>query len=209
MIDNSLNNKDRSKAYGMLWALEFWERFGYYGVQAVLALYFVKSLGFTDTQAFYVFGSFAGLNYGFIWLGGFIGDKYLGAKRTIVIGALILFLGYCLLLLSSQTAVLYSLSCIVVGSALFKSNPTSLISKMYQDSDSKLDGAITMYYMAVNVGGGISMALIPILVQFYGWHSGFGVCAIGLVIALSTYTYFYGLLKNIATEAGSKKLKAA
>ena len=79
-----------SKAFWVLWSIELWERFGYYGTQAVLSLYFVHKLGYTEKESFYVFGSFSAFVYGFVWIGGYLGDHYLGAKRTLFLGAIVL-----------------------------------------------------------------------------------------------------------------------
>ena len=78
-----------SKPFWVVWAIEFWERFGYYGIQAILSLYFVQQLGYSEKQSCCIVGSFTALAYGFIWVGGWIGDNYLGAKRTLTLGAVI------------------------------------------------------------------------------------------------------------------------
>lgn len=82
------------RPFFMIFFVELWERFGYYGVQGVLAVFFVKQLGFSQEQAFVTFGAFAALVYGLISIGGYVGDHLLGTKRTIVLGALVLAIGY-------------------------------------------------------------------------------------------------------------------
>ena len=109
------------------------ERFGYYGLQAILAIYFAKKLGFSESEAMLIFGSFSALLYGGPLIGGWIGDNYLGAKRTIFIGAGILFLSYLSLSFSAviadsfgsteKTVVMYSLAGVAIGGGLFKANP--------------------------------------------------------------------------------------
>lgn len=188
-----------TKAFWLLWAIELWERFGYYGVQAILALYFVKQLGYSESQSFYLFGSFSAFVYGFVWIGGWIGDQYLGAKRTLALGATILMLSYAALALANQHTIFYALSGIVVGNALFKANPSSLVSKMYQ-GDVALDSAMTLYYMAVNIGSTFSIAITPIIAQIYGWASAFWVCSFGLFIGLSNYFFYRHLLASLNTK---------
>lgn len=195
------------KAFWVIWIIEFWERFGYYGVQAIITLYFVQQLGYSQAQSFYVFGSFSAFVFGFIWLGGYIGDQYLGAKRTLVLGAIILMLSYAALALATHKTVFYALAGIIVGNALFKANPSSLVSKMYEKGDPALDGAITMYYMAVNVGSFFSMALTPLIAVRYGWPPAYWLCAIGLLIGLANYFYFKNALINIATQACKESLQ--
>lgn len=90
-----------SKPFWVVWSIELWERFSYYGVQAILALYFINQLGYSESQSFYVFGSFTAFVYGFIWIGGWVGDSYLGAKRTLLLGAIILMFSYTALALAN------------------------------------------------------------------------------------------------------------
>ncbi len=78
---------NRKKAFNMLFFLEFWERFGFYGLQAVLAAFFVRQLGMDDADSFVVFGAFSAMTFGYISIGGYIGDKVLGTQRTITLGA--------------------------------------------------------------------------------------------------------------------------
>lgn len=188
------------KPFWVVWAIELWERFGYYGVQAILALYFVKELGYSEAESFYVFGSFTAFVYGFIWIGGWIGDKYLGAKRTIALGAIILMVSYAWLALATVHTIFYALAGIVVGNALFKANPSSLISKMFDKGDASLDGAMTMYYMAVNLGSMFSMAITPIIAEKYGWSHAYGFCSFGLLLGLGNYYFYRKALSHINTE---------
>ena len=82
------------RPFFMIFFVELWERFGYYGVQGILAVFFVKQLGFSQEQAFITFGAFAALVYGLISIGGYVGDHLLGTKRTLVLGAIVLAIGY-------------------------------------------------------------------------------------------------------------------
>lgn len=188
-----------SKAFWVVWAVELWERFGYYGVSAILALYFVNQLGYTESQSFYVFGSFSAFVYGFVWIGGWIGDKYLGAKRTLVLGAIILTCSYVALALANHQTIFYALAGVIVGNALFKANPSSLISKMFSKGDPALDGAMTLYYMAVNVGSMISIAITPIIAENYSWALAFWLCALGLVVGLSNFCFYQRFLAPLST----------
>lgn len=195
------NVSSLSKPFWVIWSIELWERFGYYGVQAILALYFVQQLGYSENQSFYIFGSFSAFVFGFAWIGGWIGDQYFGAKRTLVLGAIILAMSYSALAMASHSTVFYALSGIVIGNALFKVNPSSLIAKMYEKGNLAFDSAMTLYYMAVNVGSMFSMAVTPIVAQYYGWSSAFWICAIGLLCGLGNYRMYNHLLKHLNSEA--------
>ncbi|MWY34099.1 MFS transporter [Francisella tularensis] len=213
-VTHSKNNN--ITPFWVLWTLELWERFGYYGLQAILAIYFARKLVFSDAEAMLIFGSFSALLYGGPLIGGWIGDSYLGAKRTIFIGAGILFLSYISLSFSTfiakylgsteKTVVMYSLAGVAIGGGLFKANPTSLISKLFEKGDPALDGAMTLYYMAINIGSFVSMLLTPIVAAKYGYLHAFLCSAIGMFLGLISYTIFYPKIKRISTEAGRQKM---
>lgn len=202
-VSNASSLKQPRPFY-MIFFLELWERFGYYGLQAVLATFFVKSLGMSDAESFTIFGAFSAMVYGFVAIGGFIGDKVLGTKRTIVLGALTMMLGYVLIGMATfdKSLVYIALSFVAVGNGLFKANPSSLLSKLYEKDDPRLDGAFTLYYMSVNIGSFISMILVPILGGKYGLNVGFYVCAVGLLLSLGSFIFFRHLVKNNDSPVG-------
>jgi len=140
------------KPFFMIFFVELWERFGYYGVQGILAVFFVQQLGFSQEQAFVTFGAFAALVYGLISIGGYVGDHLLGTKRTLVIGAIVLAIGDFMtgLSLHQPSLIFIALGTIAVGNGLFKANPASLLSKCYPPKDPRLDGAFTLFYMSIN-----------------------------------------------------------
>ncbi len=206
MSSEVIASRGLPKPFWVIWGIELWERFGYYAAQAILALYFVSHLGFSQELSIYTFGSFSAFSYGFIWVGGYVGDKYLGAKRTMVLGAIILLISYIALALSTQETIFYALGGIIVGSALFKANPSSLISKLYEKGDPALDGAMTMYYMAINIGAFLSMLIAPVAAQVFGWTAAFWISAFGLMLGLLNYFVFYKVLSDISTEVGAKPM---
>lgn len=113
------------RPFFMIFFVELWERFGYYGVQGILAVFFVKQLGFSQEQAFITFGAFAALVYGLISIGGYVGDHLLGTKRTLVLGAIVLAIGYFMtgMSLLNPDLIFIALGTIAVGNGLFKANP--------------------------------------------------------------------------------------
>ena len=206
MSNEVITSRGLPKQFWVIWGIELWERFGYYATQAILALYFVSQLGFSQELSIYTFGSFSAFVYGFIWIGGYVGDKYLGAKRTVALGAIILFISYLALAMSNKTTIFYALGGIIVGNALFKANPSSLISKLYEKGDPALDGAMTLYYMAINLGSFVSMLIAPVAAQIFGWETAFWISSFGLLLGLFNYFIFYKVLRSISTEAGSKPM---
>jgi len=177
---------NRKVAFTTIFLVEMWERFGYYGMTAVVLLYMVQRLGYTDDRASLTFGAFTALVYAAPAVGGWIGDRVLGSRRMTVIGALVLTLGYALLALPGGP-LFTALGVVAVGNGLFKANPANLVSKVYEGEPSKIDGAFTLYYMAVNVGATFSQLLTPLIAIWAGWNVAFGVCAAGMLLSVVNY----------------------
>ncbi len=192
-------------AFYVIFMLEIWERFGYASVVSILAVFFVKQLGLSQQSAFVLFGAYSALLYAFIALGGYIGDYILGAKRTIILGLLILLSGYILLGFGNLDTVYFGMGLLCVGTGLFKSNPSSLLSKAYlKASPEVIHNAFTWFYMAINIGGVFGMFLAPILSSSYGYQYTFLASAIGIVLALATFVFSSNILQHIATPAGKR-----
>ncbi|EKU81927.1 peptide MFS transporter [Massilia timonae] len=189
--------------------IELWERFGYYGMQALIVYFMVQRLGFDDTRATLVWGAAAALIYVAPAIGGWIGDKVLGTRRCMIIGAIILSLGYALMGIpvSGTWLTFAALGVIVVGNGLFKPNTANLVRKIYEGDDAKIDSAFTIYYMAVNVGSTVSMLATPAIKDHFnatsggdlGWHMAFAVCSVGLWVGLLTV----GVLRRTVNHIGS------
>ncbi|EKT58608.1 putative tripeptide transporter permease [Providencia sneebia DSM 19967] len=156
----------------------------------------------SETESITLFSAFAALVYGFVAIGGWLGDKILGTKRVIVLGTLVLIAGYALVAYSDHdvSLVYVGLATIAVGNGLFKANPSSLLSTCYDKDDPRLDGAFTMYYMAVNIGSFFSMLATPWLAKHYGWDIAFSLSVVGLVITLINFF----MCKRWVSNHGSK-----
>ncbi|MDP1615374.1 MAG: oligopeptide:H+ symporter, partial [Methylococcales bacterium] len=201
-----MNTYQLNKPFWILWMVEFWERFGYYGATAILVLYFIKDLGYDESESYYLFGAFTAMVYGFVWVGGWLGDVYLGSKRTLMLGSVILACAYLALTFANRDLIFYALAGIVVGNALFKANPAALISKMYTREDPAFVSAMTFYYVAVNLGALCSMAITPMIMQQVGVSHAFGVSALGLIVGLSLFTYHASALNHLHHDVGRKPL---
>ncbi|MGQ4005979.1 oligopeptide:H+ symporter [Francisellaceae bacterium CB300] len=198
--------KTLSAPFWIVWGIEFWERFGFYGFQAIIALYFTNKLGMSEKETIYLMGSFFAFTFGFIWVGGLIGDKILGAKRTIIVGAIILGISYLSFIFANKETIYYIFSGIIIGNAIFKANPSSLISKMFHKGDGRLNSAMTLYYLAINIGGLICMAITPIISEAWGYTQAFVFCGAGLVVGLFGFLFFYKQMDGLDTDAGSNTL---
>ncbi|MDE1894003.1 MAG: oligopeptide:H+ symporter [Xanthomonadaceae bacterium] len=199
----------QTRSFSTVFLIEMWERFGYYGMQALIIYYMVQRLGFPDDKANLVWSAAAALIYVAPAIGGWVGDKILGTRRTMLLGASILSVGYMLMAVPGQSIwFLYcSLGVIVVGNGLFKPNAGNLVRKIYDGDDSKIDSAFTIYYMAVNIGSTISMLLTPWIKDYVnqkyghelGWHAAFAVCAFGLLLGLANYMVMRHTLDHVGS----------
>ena len=187
----SLNAFKQPKSFYLIFSIELWERFGYYGLQAIMAVYLVKMLGMSEADSITLFSSFSALVYGLVAVGGWLGDKVLGTKRVIVLGILVLATGYGLVAWSGhdQSMVYIGMATIAVGNGLFKANPSSLLSTCYDKDDPRLDGAFTMYYMAINIGSLFSIMATPWLAANYGWSVAFSLSFVGMLITLVNFLF--------------------
>ena len=199
----------QTRAFSTVFLIEMWERFGFYGMQVLMVTYMMKKLGFVDTRANLVWGAAAALIYATPAIGGWIGDKLLGARRSMRIGAVVLMIGYALLWYptNSEYFLYFALGVIIVGNGFFKPNTGNLVRKIYEGDDTRIDSAFTMYYMAVNIGSMISMTLTPWIRNYVGarygdsagWHTAFGACAIGLCVGLINYAFMGRALRHIGS----------
>ncbi|NIE62337.1 oligopeptide:H+ symporter [Burkholderia sp. Ax-1719] len=191
----------RTRSFSTVFLIEMWERFGYYGMAALLVLFMVERLGFSEEHATLTWGAFAALVYASPSIGGWIGDRVLGSRRSMVLGAAILFAGYFMLAMpNDQLGHMYaSLGVIVVGNGLFKSNAANLVRRIYEGDESRIDAAFTIYYMAVNIGSTVSMLLTPWIKDQWGWHAAFAVCCGGMLLGIANFF----LMKRTLAQIGS------
>jgi POT family proton-dependent oligopeptide transporter len=198
----------RARAFSALFLIEMWERFGYYGMQVLLVVFMVEAVGFSEARANLTWGALAAMVYTTPVLGGWLGDRILGARRTMVLGAIALALGYGLLAVPwgmigsaawAHPLLFFSMGVIATANGIFKANPTNLISILYEGDRSQLDGAFTVYYMSVNIGSVLSQALTPWLSVRYGWHWAFLACSAGLLLGIAQYQLRRRLIAHIGS----------
>ncbi len=193
--------REQPRAFYMVFMLEIWERFGFYTVQGILTLYFIRFLGFDEDAAYYTFGAFSALLYGMVALGGYLGDNILGTKRTIVLGLIVLAAGYLSLAWVDKQHVFFALGLICVGNGLFKANPASLLSKCYEEGDLRLHGAFTLYYMAINLGSIVALFVGPALSSRFGYPYAYLTSFIGILLGLANYFFQRKHVAGVNTRA--------
>ena len=198
----SLNAFKQPRAFYLIFSIELWERFGYYGLQGIMAVYLVKQLGMSEADSITLFSSFSALVYGLVAIGGWLGDKVLGTKRVIMLGAIVLAIGYALVAWSGHDAaiVYMGMATIAVGNGLFKANPSSLLSTCYDKNDPRLDGAFTMYYMSINIGSFFSMLATPWLAARFGWSVAFALSVVGMVITIINFAFCQKWVKQYGSK---------
>ncbi|TND04853.1 MAG: proton-dependent oligopeptide transporter, POT family [Bacteroidetes bacterium] len=161
------------KGLYLLFATEMWERFNFYGMRAILSLFLVNALAYSDAESSVIYGGFLGLCYLTPMLGGFVADKYLGNRTCIQLGGLMMGVGQLLLFFSAtvyasnvETArmILWTaLGIIILGNGFFKPNISSMVGSLYPKGDSRLDSAFTIFYMGINLGAFIGMNICAIV----------------------------------------------
>jgi len=218
-MNNTAQTTSQTRSFTTIFLIEMWERFGYYGMQVLIVYYMVQRLGFPDERAALVWGAAAALVYVAPAIGGWVGDKILGTRRTMLLGAVILAVGYGLMVVPGDNVwfLFCALGVVVVGNGLFKANAGNLVRKIYEGDDSRIDSAFTIYYMAVNLGAMISQLLTPWLKDYVnehygnglGWHIAFAVCAVGLLLGLANYALMRRTLAHIGSEPDERPLNWA
>lgn len=198
--------RQQPPSFFLIFMLEIWERFGFYTVQGILVLYFVRTLGMSQVEAYDVFGVFSALIYGSIPIGGYLGDHWVGTKRIIVIGLVVLAIGYILLAWQIPHTLYSALGLICVGSALFKSNPSVLLAHCYKRNPKQLHEGFTLYYMAINIGSLGSFILGPYMADHFGYGYAYLLSALGVLIGLGNFWWQRNLLQQIKTTTDNYTL---
>jgi POT family proton-dependent oligopeptide transporter len=219
MAENSTDQFFKSTVLGhpsglfVLFFTEMWERFSYYGMRALLVMFFTAALmddgsggwGWPREHAFAIFGTYTSLVYLSTLLGGYFADKIIGFRYAVVIGASLMTLGHACMALESQFFIYTGLTLLVFGSGFFKPNMTSIISEMYKHRQEKKDGAYTIFYMGVNAGAFLGILLCGYLGEKVGWSWGFGLAGIFMLFGMLQFW----LAQNIFGNIGLKPVKNA
>lgn len=197
----------------VLFFTEMWERFSYYGMRALLVLYMTKHLLVSAESGTYIWGyaSFKGvlesmfgpmaiqplssriygLYTGFVYFtplfGGILADRYLGQRRTVMLGAVLMAIGH--FVMAFDSFFLLALLLLILGNGAFKPNISTQVGNLYPAGDPRRDGAFTIFYMGINLGAFFSPLVCGTLGQVYGWHYGFGAAGVGMVAGLLIYLF--------------------
>jgi proton-dependent oligopeptide transporter, POT family len=183
------------KGLYMLFFAEMWERFSYYGMRALLIFYLTKHWLFSDGKANLIYGAYTSLVYITPVLGGYLADRYLGQRKAVLFGGLLLAIGHSLMAVEggggqSDPAINVfwaALAFIIVGSGFLKANISVMVGQLYKLTDIRRDGAYTIFYMGINLGAAIGTILVGYLGETIGWGYGFGLAGIGMLAGLIVF----------------------
>ena len=171
-----------------LFFAEMWERFSYYGMRALLLLYMIKGfLGYGDKDANAVYGAYTALVYMTPFFGGMIADKLLGSRTAVVIGGLLMASGHLLMTLETDLMFFTALGLLIAGNGFFKPNISTIVGSLYPDGSPKRDGGFTIFYIGINLGAAMAPLLCGYVGETYGWHYGFGLATIGMLVGLAVF----------------------
>ncbi len=192
----------------VLFFTEMWERFSFYGMRALLVMFFTSTAlnggwDWTREQAMALFGSYVGLVYLSTMMGGYFADKIIGYRYAVLVGALLMTLGHGSMALESPFFIYSGLILLVFGNGFFKPNMTSIVSEMYKDRPEKKDGAYTIFYMGVNSGAFFGIVLCGYLGEQVGWNWGFGLAGVFMLFGLIQFW----MSQNIFGDIGLKPVK--
>lgn len=170
-----------------LFFTELWERFSFYGMKALLILYMVNYLYWTQQDASHVMAWYAGLVYATPIVGGILADKCFGARWSVVIGAVLMSIGHFLLAFEAMPFFYSGLGFLIVGCGFLKPNISTQVGSLYRAKDERRDSAFTIFYMGINLGAFIGPIICGWLRVNYGYHYGFGAAGVGMVLGLIVY----------------------
>lgn len=194
------------KGLYMLFFAEMWERFSFYGMRALLTLYLVKHWMYSDGTANLIYGAYGSLVYITPVLGGWLADRYLGQRKAVLFGAVLLTLGHLFMAFEGDgsgyqndptlNVFWLALAFIIVGSGFLKANISVLVGQLYPRTDVRRDSAYTIFYMGINLGAATGVLIAAYLGETIGWAYGFGLAGIGMLLGLIVFILGKPLLKG-------------
>jgi proton-dependent oligopeptide transporter, POT family len=200
----------------VLFFAEMWERFSYYGMRALLIFYLTKHWLFSDKDASVIYGAYTALVYITPVIGGYIADKYLGQRKAVLYGAVLLTFGHFMMGFEGtggqDPAALnifwLALAFIIVGSGFLKANISVIVGQLYPRTDVRRDGAYTIFYVGINLGAAMGALLCGYLGETYGWSYGFGAAGFGMLLGLLVFIWGKPLLMGKGEAPDAAKLAA-
>lgn len=200
----------------VLFFTEMWERFSYYGMRGILVLYMATSataidpgLGWTNKDAIWLYGWYTMLVYVASIPGGWIADKFLGQKKTVMLGGLLLCFGHGILAIPQNWAFFTGLILIILGVGGLKPNISTMVGGLYKEGDIRRDSGFTIFYIGINIGAFLASITVGLVAYYYGWHYGFGLAGIGMLLGQLVFVWGQKFLKGVGEFSGGKEASLA
>jgi len=194
----------------VLFFTELWERFSYYGMRAILVLFLVSAVsganpgyGWTNGEALALYGTYTMLVYVASIPGGILADRMLGQKKTVMLGGALLCFGHLILAVQQEWAFYTGLGLIIAGVGFLKPNISTMVGGLYEPGDDRRDAGFTIFYIGINIGAFLSALIVGYVGEVYGWHYGFGIAGIGMVIGQLVYIWGQKHLEGVGDFIGS------
>ena len=196
----------------VLFFTEMWERFSYYGMRAILVLYLIgetqdvnAGLGWSNGEALALYGWYTMLVYVASIPGGWIADKFLGQKKSVLYGGILLVAGHSILAVEEMWAFYTGLGLIIAGVGLLKPNISTMVGGLYKQGDIRRDKGFTIFYIGINVGAFLSGLVVGYVGEVHGWHYGFGLAGIGMALGLIQYLAGQKYLLTVGNFIGASE----
>ncbi|MEJ7823679.1 MAG: peptide MFS transporter [Chitinophagaceae bacterium] len=186
-IKTDLHSTKQPKELYLLFFAEMWERFSFYGMKALLIAYMTSQLNYDDPKAYAILGSYAALVYTMPMFGGFMADRFIGFRRAIIFGGILMTIGHLVLALPNDWSFFYGMAFIICGNGFFKPNISSLVGTLYSKNDPRRDSGFSIFYMGINIGAALGGALCAYVGTEINWHYGFGLAGIFMLIGLIVF----------------------
>ena len=202
----------------VLFFTEMWERFSFYGMRVLLIQFLTAAVitgdpksgwAWTAEEAGALYGTYAMMLYLTPIFGGIIADKYIGSRMAVIIGAIVMTIGHAAMAFDTPIMFFIGLACLVIGTGFFKPNMPSILGEMYKDLPEKKDGAYTIFYMGVNAGAFFGMMLCGYVAETQGWHWGFGLAGIFMLLGTIQFALSKPLMGNLGIINKDKEAVAA
>jgi len=192
----------------VLFFTEMWERFSYYGMRALLVIYMIAQandkngpgLGWTQLEAYQLYGWYVMLVYVVSIPGGILADKVLGQKKTVMLGAIILVLGHGTLAIEAPWAFFVGLGLIILGVGCLKPNISTMVGGLYKKGDIRRDKGFSIFYIGINLGSLLATSIVGIVVAKWGWHAGFGLAGIAMLLGLVVYVLGQKYISHVGNK---------
>lgn len=169
----------------VLFLTNMWEQFSYYGMRALLVYFMTKQLLLGQAQASFIYGAYTACAYFTPIIGGMLADRYLGKRRAIIIGASVMAAGH--FMMAFEPLFYAALATIALGNGLFLPSLPSQVGDLYRRDDPRRGWAYNVYYVGINIGGFLAPVICGTIGEVYGWHYGFGLAGVGMLVGLMIY----------------------